>query len=317
MQVDIVISEPDAEAVSQVRLGETRLGCITAFGNMHIWHPADPMPYGMEIAQNVSFHLDDLVDLLQHKVASQVVAFEKGEEPDTELLHPDLRPYVQELELMGMRVNHPWVCQATSPALVATVNASYKGKRQAVKEALKTKNWTDYIWLHERAYRTDALQTLSTFLSRGWISRTKFWELVGSVWRDSESIHAEQVFWQSVWSIRCDFKAFAMSAEERKAFACLPKRIPIYRGCATADAVKGFSWTLSKPVAMRFARRSTGFAKPGILATMTVDRRNICAYFTSRGKSENDSEQEVVILPSVCKNPKITVMSPEENRPHE
>ena len=98
-----------------------------------------------------------------------------------ETLHADLIPYV-----INGRVRHPLVVEDLTTG-ASYINQAYRDKLDRVKEAETDGNWGLYVWLHERAYRFDALLSAT---KKGLTKKpSEIWPLVGEVWQDAENIH--------------------------------------------------------------------------------------------------------------------------------
>lgn len=83
-------------------------------------------------------------------------------------------------------------------------------------------------------------------------------------------------------------KEYLMSNEEKRYFDSLPEQITVYRGVGKNRIPLGLSWTDNKEVAIWFANRwksENDKSAPKIL-TATVDKKNVIAYFDSRGEKE-------------------------------
>ena len=92
-----------------------------------------------------------------------------------------------------------------------------------------------------------------------------------------------------------------------EAFAALPTELTIYRGSGSPDAaINGFSWTLDRTIAEKFARLTTisiGSSamvprkELGFVAAMNIYKSEISLYLTGR------EEAEVVIHPDYWPSP--------------
>lgn len=74
-----------------------------------------------------------------------------------------------------------------------------------------------------------------------------------------------------------------MGGQELATFESLDNELIIYRGCVKGLNENGLSWTLSKDQAEWFAKR---FDKDGIVIERRINKKNIVAYFNSRGEEE-------------------------------
>lgn len=179
----------------------------------------------------------------------------------------------------GNFLNHPLVQDMMVDAMPGMANMRLREKQKRVKRALEQQDWSSYIFLHERPYR---LQSLQTLLYEHPVDKPG--SLVRSVWMDSENIHQNYDEWHEVLT---DF-GIDMDESDKEHFQALPKRFEIYRGC-TRMGEDGFSWTLDREKAEWFAIR---FDRPGAQILETeVAKESVLALLTGRGESE------VVILP--------------------
>lgn len=91
------------------------------------------------------------------------------------------------------------------------------------------------------------------------------------------------------WVMAAD-KAVLMDAEEREVYAALPDVVTIYRGCRTAKAVKGMSWSLSEEKARWFAERgallSSGKGDGALVYRAKIKKEDVVAYLDGRNEEE-------------------------------
>lgn len=208
-----------------------------------------------------------------------------------EELHPALAEHLVDAPRLGRCIQHPLVYSVPHyDQLNAFVNRQYVQKMQAVTDAIKQREWSQAIALHERPYRWDALLMLG-----GRMSDVEFWEMFGWVWTDSENI------WQHSRTIRRILQCGRaqrhkmMSNDEQAALSALPSVVTVHRGHGLRND-NGLSWTLDRDKAAWFATR---WKQRGWVTSGQVSRSNIIARFDGRG------EQEVVCFPrSVSKKQK-------------
>jgi len=122
---------------------------------------------------------------------------------------------------------------------------------------------------------------------------SRLWPLVNTVWSMSNNIAADEVIWDEIWQYayrrsgelrRC---RGIMRAADRRTFDNLSEHVTVYRGITHTATVEGYSWTLDYDVAELFARRGAMLGSgPAMIATMTVPRTCILAYFSERQESE-------------------------------
>lgn len=88
--------------------------------------------------------------------------------------------------------------------------------------------------------------------------------------------------------------------DNQSAFDALPEELTIYRGSGSEfTATDGFSWTLDKKIAAKFAKMTTlsigssmvSRKQPGFIATAKIPKSMVSMYITGR------EESEVVVLP--------------------
>ena len=122
--------------------------------------------------------------------------------------------------------------------------------------------------------------------------------LIASVWVDSENIFENFEAWQEIWDygfLSADRQNALMDAEEIATLASMPDTFEIYRGTSYRSSVKGMSWTIDKKKAIWFAKRFNQTRKP-LLASATVRKENVLAFFRCR------NESEIVVNPEMIQN---------------
>jgi len=202
-----------------------------------------------------------------------------------EELAPELQDYVEDLEhFEGLR--HPLVFMVPYTEMSSTyANAIFKMKTKRIQKAIKSSNWEQIMWLHERPYRLWAFSQFNQFMEP-----EQYWTILKSIWIDTEFPMIEKSLWLSMFTAQIKQKRKLMNGAERRVVQSLPKIVSIYRGYnGSRQGTLGLSWTLSKDKALWFANRF-GEDDP-FLATAACKRTSIIAYFHSRG------EQEIIIDP--------------------
>lgn len=205
-----------------------------------------------------------------------------------EELHPDLASCIFEEGTLGKCLKHPLIIGLFyHPGMNAMYNSQYQAKLKYIAEAEEKKNWSSYIWMHERPYRLEKFSEIESELSD-----QEYWELLGSIWSDSENL------WQygSIlgWLINKNRsgRESMMDEHEKKLLAKLPDEFTIYRGHQTKNRL-GYSWTLSywraKWFANRFQQKGQGVVKA------TVKKEHVIAVLLGR------NEFEIVALPKHLK----------------
>lgn len=215
-----------------------------------------------------------------------------------EELDVDLVPYLGEVETLGLVLKAPLVFMVPYlPALAATVNRGYRMKREAVAAAEAEGKWQRVLWLHEKPYR------MTVFLRvRDQMSDRDYWQALGSLWLETENLHEDQAEWIAVLNASRPSRAqWLMDETERAALAGLDEQLTVYRGFRRPGRHLAPSWTLDRARAEWFARRPLDpHGSKGYLATATVAKTSVIAYFAGRG------EQEIVLNPGKLPAPRIT-----------
>ena len=134
--------------------------------------------------------------------------------------------------------------------VISQANKVYEYKKDKVAEAIKDKDISSYLWLHERAYR---VQSILDALEDWWKpSKKEYWEVIANVWTDTENVYENHLAWEQLLFLEFSDSHLMMDEEDTKFFNELPNTITIYRG-GIDD--KGYSWTLDKDKAEWFANR--------------------------------------------------------------
>lgn len=202
-------------------------------------------------------------------------------------LHPELVPFIEDTSI-GKCLKHPLVISLFyQSGMNAMLNAQYKAKLEYIERAKTQKNWSNYIWIHERPYRLDRFSEIESELSD-----QEYWELLGSIWSDSENL------WQYGdslgWLINRDRpgREFMMDEHEKEFLAKLPDEFTIYRGHQTKNRL-GYSWTLSywqaKWFSKRFNQKGQGVVKA------KIKKEHVVAALLGR------NEFEIVVSPEHLK----------------
>jgi hypothetical protein len=157
-------------------------------------------------------------------------------------------------------------------------NKVYDYKKKAVDEAIKDKDISSYLWLHERAYRVEAI----LYALEDWWKPSKkdYWEVIANVWTDTENVYENHLAWEQLLFLEFSDSHLMMDEEDTKFFNELPNTITIYRG-GVDD--KGYSWTLDIEKAEWFANR---FNFNYEIFEKTINKSDAIAYLSDRNESE-------------------------------
>jgi hypothetical protein len=213
-----------------------------------------------------------------------------------EELHPALKPYVQDEESWPT-LKHPLVYQVPySPQLNKQSNKMFETKKEVIRQAREEGRWETVVWMHERPYRLQAFLDVAFEIE----DDTRFWELVGGIWTDSENCWQCRSDWYEIFTCGRDDRQAMMDDKEREALSKLPDEITVYRGFTKHDGevledndvqLHSFSWTLDRKRAVWFAQRLARDGDTSYVATAVVNKSDVVAHFLGRG------EAEIVVIP--------------------
>jgi hypothetical protein len=195
----------------------------------------------------------------------------------SEPLHSDLLPYFERSTGEWEMLRHPLVYQVPFRSN-GSANAQYAQKLKAVKEALGSWNYSQYVFLHERPYRVEAFKKIEKQLGI-----VNYWQLLTQVWIDTENQYAYLKDWKKLLSADRGDRNDMMNDEDKESLRLLPEEVTIYRGCQEGLNENGLSWTLDKSKAEFFANR---FGKKGIILERKIPKSEIVALLTVRGETE-------------------------------
>lgn len=81
-------------------------------------------------------------------------------------------------------------------------------------------------------------------------------------------------------------KELLMEPKDYEVYKAFPETLTVYRGVAVGRIEKGLSWTANKETAEWFAHRFDNENEKGYVQSMTVSKKDILAYFNTRGEDE-------------------------------
>ena len=117
-----------------------------------------------------------------------------------------------------------------------------------------------------------------------------YWTLLRDIWIDAGFPSEDQTLWLELFCAQRTDRHLLMPEEERAALAGLSEDLVIYGGVNGPDVgLAGMSWTLSRDVAVWFARRFN--SNDPIVGIGRCRKSRVLALFTGRG------EDEIVIDP--------------------
>ena len=203
---------------------------------------------------------------------------------DETQLHPDLQPYVHEVDRVGRVLRHPLI-YSLPPVAWRWVNASYEEKRKMLATYLAAGEWSRAIFIHERPWRM-------TRLDEYWMDMPDTIERNAAlleVWSDTEQpFQFGPVPLRLFTAARAD-RTLYLTDDDAGTKPILRGKLTVFRDTGIGEK-PGIAWTLDRDKAVWFAKRFRD-AADAILITATVDSSKVLAYIVGRG------EQEVVVDP--------------------
>jgi hypothetical protein len=190
-------------------------------------------------------------------------------------LNPELERFVVDTEI-GKFIKHPLVFAPLG--LPALANQMLEQKHNQLRKALDTKNFSLYIFLHERPYRVSAFKDIEHQLTD-----ENYWKLLSRMWTDTENSYQDLSTWKNLFKSKRNQRHNLMTEDELDTMKSLDDIVTIFRGCVENLNEDGLSWTLDRDRAEWFANR---FDEKGIVIERTVSREEIVAYFNARGEEE-------------------------------
>jgi hypothetical protein len=226
-------------------------------------------------------------------------------------LHPELRPYAVTLKNGGLGVVAPFAnifLDADDISAVNRVNQGHLQLKALAEQNRHEKNWSGFIWNHERQFHLKAFDEIAPELSD-----EEYWKLLREVWTYAETIWRSNFAWLSALrglagvnlserlskSPRQHPELF-MTPADRDTLQQLPETFTIYRGYVVGKNSDGFSWTLDRSIAERLSKNGKGnnlfdeqlvnSDQETAVREKTAQKENIFAYTNAR------SEQEIILL---------------------
>lgn len=202
------------------------------------------------------------------------------------MLHAELENYITEGPF-GPMLKHPLMIELfLSEELHENINIRYEYKKEYLTKSLESGNFGQYLTLHERPFRAQALYEVAFDI----VDDAKYWSTIRDIWMDSENIFENTGIWSELLGASRSKRELLMTEEDRDKFSELPDDFPVYRGVKSEfrDG-PAFSWTTEESTALWFAERF-GDENSEVLER-EVSKDEVVAYFTGRG------EFEVLLLP--------------------
>lgn len=200
-------------------------------------------------------------------------------------LDPELRPYLNKLGRFEA-LQHPLVYGVPYfPIQNNFYNEHFKFKKQALKKAEDEKDWSSFIFLHERPYRFSAFLQIQYQLKPQY-----YWPLVRQIWEDSENIWQNINVWRHIFKSeeRAEYRSLMMHSFERRKLREYPDQLTLYRGTAVsfAGSISGLSWTLDYEKAVWFANRLRRAEEKAIVYKKHIHKKDVLAIILTRNEDE-------------------------------
>lgn len=151
------------------------------------------------------------------------------------------------------------------------VNERYKFVKQSRQRALVEKDYETYVFLAERPYRLGAFVEV---LKNKDCPFEKLAKLLLDIWIDAESPSINKNIWMRL------FRQFKNSKAFQTTKATLPETITVWRG----GSPNGLSWTTSRDIAVKFAKRS--YRTTNKIQCRHIHKSDAICFLEDRGESE-------------------------------
>lgn len=172
------------------------------------------------------------------------------------------------------------------------LNSWLEGKKVALQQAAKDRNWSLVLMLHEKPWRLRALIDYGPAMSD-----EEYFKELGEIWMQMESLwqhHDDLANLLNPPNRNPELRRLMMTEEEQAVLNGLPDIVMIFRGCGSANE-SGWSWTLDLKQAEWFAARPCGLFAHGFGGLVLEGRCNRSSIITFLARRQED---EIVIDPS-------------------
>lgn len=155
--------------------------------------------------------------------------------------------------------------------------------KQLIRNQIDTANICEIFMLVQKKYRLVFLKHCYAYLSEKDLA-----EMFADAWISTENPNQDPdcslAFLVRMFK-RCK-KEYLMTEEDYKVYQSLPETFTVYRGVAVGRNPRGLSWTQNLDTAKWFSQRFDNDIKKGYILTATVNKKDVLAYFNSRGENE-------------------------------
>jgi len=203
----------------------------------------------------------------------------------SEELEPELSEFITDGPL-GQMIHHPFFVRiGYIPQLNARFNEEFLKMKRSVDEARNDRDWSRFLWLHEKPYRFNALDQIWGSIRR----ERKKAELFIDVWTVSENLWQTRDIWEDmIEQIPNSHFHAAMEAEDRETLDSFEYPLHVYRG-GNPEHDQCWSWTTSRKTAEWFSQRFEDVeddAQGEVFEDVLDDAERIAFYYSGRGEYE-------------------------------
>jgi hypothetical protein len=167
----------------------------------------------------------------------------------------------------------------------ALLEAEWRGDRMKL-EALDRGDFEEYLELHGGHERLPAFVEFLAEWGHGSVPDADYWRLLAFTWQHHDFVYHSLAVWRMLFRSPRPGREHLMTSSERERLAALPERVTAHRGFSDRRGRAGIAWTLDREGAELFARRFESLQGGAYVATVTVPRERVLAYFGERNESE-------------------------------
>lgn len=178
---------------------------------------------------------------------------------------------------------HPLISTPYIESMNAIYNMGLKHKRELIQQSIKDEDWEEFVFLHERPYRIDAIFEL---MNKMGVEFKALASVVLSAYSDSENISADSKSWCYLLTTAAQYKKEMNDrdiADMSEISALWGKTVTLYHGGEVPIEGARWCWTLDLEKARWFADR---FEREGALYACEVAGEYIDFILHHRGESE-------------------------------
>jgi len=198
-------------------------------------------------------------------------------------LHEDLVPYLEDIGKGSFpMLRHPLVFSVPHfEQLNSLTNKRYLYIKERVRVHFDKKEFSEYVFFHERPYRLQAFIDCHKLLPD-----MQYWKLLSEIWIDSENIWQNLPTWKKLLKSKRKHKHFFMNKYEINFLKKMPDTITVYRGCTSGLNEGGLSYTTLESKAIWFANRFGESKGKSKVIERQVQKSEVFAYINGRKENE-------------------------------